>query len=462
MSIKGLAILPAMAIGRFGTSPTPLEAYELRTDPQRPLDYRAIVPAETLVIDHERGHVARSYTPEHIVFRDGERIRPVAPFLEVFADTSDGLKPLTLDLLVEAGLGPEDLVWTVTVGNLKVFRQTGVLEDKVLATTGSFSDHNIHALDGWSPNFFESKSIPFGSVRYIRPTEAFPEIRLRFTPGTGQVYGSSLKRFEAPGQEVDDPVFAGDESRIVYDASRGGWRGFQVDPKKRPPCNPGDIYQGFDDGSGGAAIGWGYLDTVCDGRVAVELRADGVTLQASAWISACMPAFAPDSEPIRTVVDELEQLILGPDVPDEEVSIEEAAEIVRRALETMRHMNTMVMNGNVIDGRTNIAHTLITQDTNDFGRFYAPTMAPTLVDNLAVRVLHERIYAALLSGSAPWFASALRQPEEIGDLSDQARRKMPPMLRGADGRALALTRRQISKVARAAISGLFESGAGEA
>ena len=111
-------------------------------------------------------------------------------------------------------------------------------------------------------------------------------------------------------------------------------------------------------------------------------------------------------------------------------------------------MNTAVMNGNTIDARVNIAHTLGTQDSNDFGRYYAPIMASSMVDNLAVRALHERVYAALLSGSAPWFSQVLRRPEEVGDLSDKGRRKMPPMLRGADSRTLALTRRQIDKVVK--------------
>ena len=114
------------------------------------------------------------------------------------------------------------------------------------------------------------------------------------------------------------------------------------------------------------------------------------------------------------------------------------------------------MNANTIDGRSNIASTLFRQDTNDHGRLFAPAMASSLVDNLAVRALHERIYSALKSGSAPWFAEVLRKPEEIGDLSDKVRRKMPPMLRGADGRALTLTRRQISRVVKAATAGLFQ------
>jgi hypothetical protein len=61
----------------------------------------------------------------------------------------------------------------------------------------------------------------------------------------------------------------------------------------------------------------------------------------------------------------------------------------------------------------------------------------------------------LKSGSAPWFDQVLRRPEEVGDLSDEGRRKMPPMLRGAESRCLALTRRQIDKVVRAATQSLF-------
>jgi len=78
------------------------------------------------------------------------------------------------------------------------------------------------------------------------------------------------------------------------------------------------------------------------------------------------------------------------------------------------------------------------------------------VDQSAVRALHERIFTALSSGSAPWFADVLRRPEEIGDLSDKGRRKMPAMMRGADGRMLCLTRRQINQIIRAASDALFQ------
>src|SRR5580658_6936099 len=98
MTIVGLSILPPLAIGRLGSSPEPLENYELEI-PADGLGFRRIVPAETLYVDPATGAVARAATPERIEFRDGDRIRPVAPFLEVFAHMDDGsLKPLTLGL----------------------------------------------------------------------------------------------------------------------------------------------------------------------------------------------------------------------------------------------------------------------------------------------------------------------------------------------------------------------------
>jgi hypothetical protein len=459
MPILGLRILPPLAIGRFGSSPNPLEAFELKLCKDDPLGFREIVPRETLKIDAVTGEIVDIYTPSPpIKFRDGEHIRPVAPFLEVYAQTSsDTLEPLTLKLLDEEGLKPDAVQWQVTTGNLKVFRQTGKDEDKVIARVDWFNDHNAHELRGECNNFLKDKFIPFGSVRYICPTRKYAGIRLRFTPAAGLVYGASKKRWTPAGDGPDDPVFKDHPERIVYDISRGSWRGFQSDATSVTLTNPSDIYQGTPSTDPNKlSTSWGYLDDVCDGPVAVQLKLkEGKVLTARAWISAAMPAFAPDSEPVRTVADELEQLLLGPEIQDDEISRKAAAEIVRRSLESVRLMNTLVMNGNNIDGRVNIAHTLVTQDSNDFGRAFAPIMAASLVDNLAVRALHERVYTALKSGSAPWFDQVLRRPEEVGDLSDKGRRKMPPMLRGAESRCLALTRRQIDKVVKAATQSLF-------
>ena len=74
--------------------------------------------------------------------------------------------------------------------------------------------------------------------------------------------------------------------------------------------------------------------------------------------------------------DEITQIILGPDIdPDEEVPIAEALEIVRRSLDSIRQLNTAVMNGNPVNGRLDTASTMVRQDSNDFGRMFAPIAA---------------------------------------------------------------------------------------
>src|SRR5437762_3561059 len=98
MNILALRILPPLAIARFGSSPTALEAFDLAISSDAPMDYRRIVPMPTLNINPKSGEVVAKYTPKRIRFRDGVEIRPVAPFLEVFAITEKHkLQPLTLD-----------------------------------------------------------------------------------------------------------------------------------------------------------------------------------------------------------------------------------------------------------------------------------------------------------------------------------------------------------------------------
>jgi hypothetical protein len=73
-------------------------------------------------------------------------------------------------------------------------------------------------------------------------------------------------------------------------------------------------------------------------------------------------------------------------------------------------------------------------------------MAPSLVDTKALENLHESLLVALRGGSAPWFADVLRDFDQVGDLTDRGRRKMPALMRGADGRHLTLTRRQLDLI----------------
>jgi hypothetical protein len=116
-------------------------------------------------------------------------------------------------------------------------------------------------------------------------------------------------------------------------------------------------------------------------------------------------------------------------------------------------MNTAVMNGSL--GAMGPGNNMVNQDNGDTGRAIEPIMAPALVDPGSLETLHHSVLSALRSGSAPWFADVLRNHDEIGDLSNKGRRKMPALMRGADGRHLALTRRQVDLIRRVARGDIF-------
>lgn len=475
MTIQSLRILPPLAIGRLGSAPAPLDNFTTEIDPEHPLDFRRIVPAETLVVDDKTGEISKSWVPTAIEFKQNGSIRPVAPFLEVWAQTSpDMLEPLTIDLLEREGLGPDDLEWSVTVENRKVARRTGDTKDVVKASTGSFSDHSSHRLEGHCVNFVsEEDFIHFGDVRYIAPTTSFPEIRLRFTPAKGLIYGANKVDAKVPGEEK----FL--KGRRVYDAGKGTWYGFEVPPeidlggggRKKgsrfwnetlPPSLFAIVPPAPPWLNGYVAISRGYLDDACDGIVKVVLTPDaGKPLTAAARVTAGPPMLVPDARFVRSLADDLEQVISGPTVDSEEpieVTRARAEEILRRAYETARFLNVAFMNGEPYQGRSALDFdTMPAEEAFDTSRLMRPVMASGSVDTLGVMALHQQVFAALRGGAAPWFLRLLRRPDEVVDFTDDGRRKMPALMCGADGSYLALTHRQINTIARVAEAAPFEA-----
>lgn len=449
MTIRELRILPPLAVGRLGAAPTAMDNYDAVVDLEHSLSHRRLVPAATFDVDPGSGEITRAFTPTELRFSQDGKARPVAPFLEVWALTDDGvLEPLTTELLSQYGASPADVRWRMHLGNHKLYRRTGADADKIEARL-EIADHGRHPVEASSAHFWPDKLLPLGHVQYIKPTPGFPEIRLRYTPAGGFVYGSS-KEAPGPGRPPDPNIV-----EVLYDANKGKWLGY-AESSGPALTIPAQIFAGTQEGQNW--VSKGYLDDECDGLVYVTLTVEGRTLSAYARVGAGAPAYAPDGFPIRTVADELEQAIEGYEIDPESVTEEEIAvveEIIRRAFETVRLMNTAVMNGNTIDGQVNVASTMVRQDTGDTGRCYEPIMAPSIVDTLALEALHQNLLVALRSGTAPWFADVLRDYDEIGDLSAKGRRKMPAMMRGADGRYLTLTRRQASiirAVARRAVS----------
>lgn len=472
--IKGLRILPPIAIGRFGSAEEPVDGYTLEDDPDDPLGHRRIAPETTLLVNPVTGAIEEARAAERgdgdaalgRLFKDQEgRIRPVAPFLEVFGLDAEGrLVPLTGSLLAESG-GLE-LAWRARVANRKVYRRTGDENDIVRADTGWISDHERHELKGHCPNFVSDEAyIGFGHVRFIAPTDRFPEFRLRFTPPKGLIYGPRL-----PGRRKD-PVVAG---REVYDIAKGSWYHYGDDPEDGPILHgPTERKLGYRNDTmplslyaieppappwlhGDVAVSRGYLDDASDGFVEVRLSRDGKPVfTAYARICVGPPDVAPDALFVRHLADDLEQALLGPAVLDDHESPEQtrarALDIVRRAYETVRLMNVTVMNGNEIRGRPASALDTVPQGhAAETERALRPIMSPETVDTRAILALHQQVYAALQGGAAPWFEALMRRPDEVADLTDFGRRKMPALMVGADNGLLALTHRQIDTIRRAA------------
>lgn len=471
-AIQQIRLLPPLAISRLGSSPEPVNNYDLVIPDDQPLGYRKIVPAPTLIVDESTGRiVARESHP--VTFKDGQgRIRPVAPFIELWGSAGDDeWVHLTADDLKGA-----EIRWRVRVANIKAFRRTGDPHDRIEAESDWFSDHSRRELRGVAVNFLPNKHIALGHIQFIDPTGDFPEVRVRYTPAHGYVYGSSPFVQNADGSFASNSLgylqYDDNIHDVVYDSSKGKWLGYdEVFPPNQvqPPqaTIPGQIYAGASNSNiAGSWVSRGYLDDECDGTIEVEVKIGEKTLSSFARVGAGPPAFAPDSYPIRTVYDELEQALLGPEIDPDDYTIEElqeeSEEIIRRAFETIRLMNTTIMNGNAFRGQLDIGSTMVRQDANDAARAFEPIMAPTIVDNIAVRTLHQNVFTALRSGTPPWFVSVLRRFDEIGDLTDAGRRKMPGLMRNADGRYLCLTRRQREKIRLAASSTVTPSGeAGE-
>ena len=198
MAIVELRILPPLAIGRLGSSEVPLEAFDLEVRLDQPLGYRRIVPRPTFRVDPATGEMS-CYTPASIRFKEEDgRVRPLAPFLQVFAVTDaapEELQPLTTDLLASEGLGVDAVGWTVEVANIKIFRRTGQPGDKIVARVEGIRDHTPKPLLGECPNFLRRQAAAAGhrcsSSSRRRSSRASGSAS---RPRRGKVYGASRTR----------------------------------------------------------------------------------------------------------------------------------------------------------------------------------------------------------------------------------------------------------------------------
>jgi len=450
--IHEICLLPPLAIARFGSSPQAIDNYNLVPDSNG--GFSMIQPGETLAVNPETGEIVAATTPALVRFKDGQgRVKPVCPFFEVWARTGENpqLEPLTLDLLESAGLGSEALVWHLALGNLKLFRRAGDPNDRIEGSW-TIAGHQRTQLRARAANFLDGRDIALGFAQYIKPTSEFPEIRFRFTPAVGKVFG-----FRADGVITPE--------NVVYDQTRGRWDGYQDQvqvssptPRSRLPTSPAGIFAQRN------GIGLGYLDDSCDGVLTAELQlAAGGRLSAKARVSVGPPDYAPDSLPVRSVADELDQLRHGPQV--ESVTAAEVIDITRRALDNIRLMNTEYYNTNIPWWEPGAIGAFDDPDNPERdGAPYAGTMQ-----------LHAAMVASMAGLEAPAtsperqrahgmlqrMAAILRAYDRVNDYSRDNVRHMPALTRGGDGELLALTRRMRNKIVKAIETFPGETGPGE-
>ncbi len=436
--ITELFIEPPIAIARLGSSPQPMENYSLESNQAD--GYRDIVGADTLFVDPVSGSIARADTPAEVTFKDGQgRVKPVAPFFELWARFGDDeqARPLTREDLQRRGLSENDIAWQVDVANLKIFRRTGQAADRIEAQVAPavLRGHQAIEMQGRALNFKTAQNhVPFGTLRYIRPSDDFPEIRLRFTPAAGLVFGPT----------ADQHISA---DRAIYDATRGNWDthsdGFTPnvpEPRARIFTAPGGIYAQDPPGNN-----LGYFDDSCDGIIRVSIR--GVDLPAAkARVTSGPPDYAPDSLPVRTVLDDLEQMEHGPHVDD--VTADEVIDIIRRALETQRLLHTEFENQAFPFWETSAQGTFTPAQAN-WG--HAVSRHSEILRSLeGLKAPADSPERAAAHGTLQFISTQgiLRSVDHSHDYSASNMQRMPALMRGADGGLLALSRRMQAKVER--------------
>lgn len=351
--IREVFFLPPMAVARLGGSETPLDAFTWAEDPTvHGAAKTVIVPTVSLEVMGDGS--LRPFLPREIRFRDGDQLRPVAPFFELHAlvEDSDGKTKevaLTPAVLEEAGSSFESVRYCVSAANLKAQRRTGDVACGFAARlTVRADDHVRHPLlassphrRGTEPLVSADRPIPLGAFQSLRPgrlaADALPGLdlsclRVRFTPARGAIYGPVEATVgEAPGSRRSHEIVPA-ANRILNSAA--AWSRYDASYAAFDNPEPSDTYDGADIDDGRS---WGVVDDSCDAIIEAFVVAGGRRLRAAARVFVGPPDFAPDRRPFFTLVDDLadrEELH-----PSEAPSLEEVADLFQRVFETVSLFN---------------------------------------------------------------------------------------------------------------------------
>lgn len=326
--IQELFINPPIAVARLGGSTVPQDAYQWVESPDpRSSGATVVAPDWSLTVQADGSVTPRM--PVALRFRDGALIRPVAPFLELWARVGEPGSaantwrdaPLTPKFLAGQGVSLGDVRIRVIAINAKAARRTG----NIALRFGTFPPVELRGNDNRSvpllatspggiarPMIPPGRSIPLGSVQIIlsRPQPAsgstlwsdnvnIEQLRLRFTPARGHVYGppQSAQANRTPRGDSIAPV---DVTRAFLNA-QAGWAGARFNA----PDQPGDTYDGSDVGDDHSL---GVVDDTCEARIEISFalpQQGGKVVTAVTSVFVAPPDFAPDRRPFLSLADEL-------------------------------------------------------------------------------------------------------------------------------------------------------------
>ncbi|MFJ7591364.1 hypothetical protein ACIQZO_29135 [Streptomyces sp. NPDC097617] len=459
--IEKIWLYPPLAFARLGPSPEPCENYRYGDSDLSPRG-----TGKTVVLPEPSLHVAENGTltetrPQgnRVRFKDPEDpedpensaklFRPVCPFFEVHGTwTIDGQPDsgaITTEVLDAFNLTPGNVRWTVEVANLKAHHCTGALGDRIEAKAEILGNqHTRHPLRGRSPQGAaqrlvpQGQHVPLGSIQIPRPSAAFPQLRLRFTPAAGLVYGPTnllqrTDRYPLPAE------------RLIL-SPNSPWCSFTG--AGDPRTVPGGLFAGASEAVDGG-VSFGLVDDVCDGLVTVEVGG----LTAHARVVVTPPDFAPDRRPFTSLADGLTDRVRRAEAQDPayvsgdpQMTALEVRDLFERVLEAMDAVNVDAQNDRA--GLMNMGRNPSEAQAEQARARMFPV--PEALEGVTLpltergRRKHRRFVALevledMIREQPDLIRRFIRNPDTQPGPFD---RRMPVAVRGSDGFPMHLTRRQ--------------------
>lgn len=367
VQIVEMFFLPPIAVARVGGSDNPLEAFEWDSDVSTHGSHQTVIKP-TVTLDVAADGSVRAYLPNVIRFRDGDQLRPAAPFFELWLKLEDGEtkeeKRATPALLKQFGASLDNLQFSVTVANCKAQRRTGSAACSFIARVDvGGNDHARKPLLAISPYTADQEPlvrpdhpIPLGTFQVVRPAAKvamgidLAQIRVRFTPARGEVYGPPNAIVgppspAQPGEIVARQILPGALHEIVPERNRilnpnTPWSSYVMNEKGQTDPQPCDSYDGADVGDWRS---WGVVDDTCDGIITAQLVVAGQRFVATARVLSGVPDFAPDRRPFVSLAADLADRDLPPAEVTLEDTTEEIVDLFARVFETAGLMNLDAM-----------------------------------------------------------------------------------------------------------------------